>query len=128
MEVTIGATLTGGTAVTLHPAGLTPGRAVLAVTGSTRLVPKTVEFTSAAPVSKPNDPGTARTGLKVSFANREVEEGCCTVSAGTVIMDLGIRWPLSQPEAVVDDVIAYLRGLVYTTEFVQAVKAGILPQ
>jgi hypothetical protein len=56
-----------------------------------------------------------------------MEEGCCTVKAGAVIVDVNFRWNLNQPEAVADDVIAWLKGLVYTTAFSDALKKGILP-
>lgn len=128
MDITIGATLTGGTTLVLQPAGITPGKSVLAVTGSTRLEPKSVQFYAEAPVSKANDPGVAKTGMKVSLANRLTEEGCCTVAAGTVIIDVGVRWPLSQPETLVDEAVDILQGLVFSTEFISAIKAGILPQ
>jgi len=74
-----------------------------------------------------NTPGVARTGLKISFAKRDTPAGCCDPRVGAVILDLGVRWNLNQPESLVDDVIAYIRGLVYTTAFVDAVKKGVLP-
>lgn len=128
MNITIGATLTGGSSVALAPAGNQPGRSTFTSPTHSRLEPETVEFFSRNPPNPTADkPGVATTGLKVSFASRTVEEGCCTVKAGAVIADLGIRWDMSQPTTVVDDVISYLRGIVYTTAFEDAVKKGILP-
>lgn len=126
-NVTIGATLTGGSAVSLSSAGMSPGKSVFTTPDHTRLTPETVEFTVSGGNPTASDPGVARTGMKISFASRTEEEGCCTVKAGAVIADLGIRWNLTQPGTVADDVIAYLRGLVYTTQFADAVKKGIIP-
>lgn len=127
MDITIGATLTGGESVTLTPAGVSPGKSILLAPGHTFLEPETIEFTSTPPRTTNSSAGVARTGMKISFAARQTEEGCCTVQAGAVIADLGIRWSLNQSEDLVDDVIDYLRGLVYSTDFVSAVKKGVLP-
>lgn len=128
MLIKVGATLTGGSDVTLSPAGNQPGRSSYTAPGHSRLEPETLDFFIKNPTSKnPAAPGTATTGVKISFASREVEEGCCTVKSGAVVADVGIRWDLSQPATVVDDVIAYIRGVVYTTAFEDAVKKGILP-
>lgn len=127
MNVTIGATLTGGSVVALSPAGVAPGKSTFVSPDHTRLTPETVEFTTAPGTPQNTDPGVARSGLKISFASREMEEGCCTVKAGAVIVDVNFRWNLNQPGTVADDVIAYLKGLVYTTAFSDAMKKGILP-
>lgn len=130
LTVKVGATLTGGSDVVLSSAGLSAGGKVSFITpDSTRLTPEQVDIFVSGPGTSgnKNDLGTARTGFKIAFASRVTEEGCCTPAAGVVIADFGFRWPLSQPEAVVDDVIALLRGLVYTTAFADAVKKGILP-
>lgn len=127
MNVTIGATLTGGSVVALTPAGISPGKSTFVGPGHTILEPESVDFTFTPPKTTSSDPGTSRTGMKVSFANRTESEGCCTVQAGAVIVDLGVRWNLNQPTTLVDEVISYLRGLVYTTAFVDAVKKGVLP-
>jgi hypothetical protein len=128
MLVKIGATLTGGSDVTLSPAGLSAGgKATYTTPDHTRLSPEVVDFLVTAPTSSKNDPGVARSGLKISYASRSQEEGCCSVSLGTVIIDVGFRWPLGQPEAVVDDAIAMLKGLVYTAAFSDALKKGVLP-
>jgi hypothetical protein len=128
LTVKIGATLTGGSDVVLSSAGLSAGGKVSFVTpDSTRLTPEQVDIFVTGPTANKNDPGVARTGFKIAFASRVTDEGCCTPSAGVVIFDGSIRWPLSQPETVVDDVIAMIRGLVYTTAFADACKKGILP-
>lgn len=128
MLVKIGATLTGGTDTTLSPAGLSAGgKATYTTPDHSRLAPEVIDFLVTAPTPSKTDPGVARSGLKIAFASRTTEEGCCSVSLGTVIVDVNFRWPLSQPESVVDDAIAYLKGLVYTTAFEDAVKKGILP-
>lgn len=128
MNITTGATLSGGSTVTLTPAGIQPGKSTFVGPGHTILTPVTVDYTFTAPKTTSTNPGTSRTGLKVSFASRTETEGCCTVQDGAVIIDLGVRWSLNQPTTEVDDAIAYLRGLVYTTAFVDAVKKGVLPQ
>lgn len=128
LNVTIGATLTGGSTVTLASAGLSAnGKASFVTPDHTQLEPRMVDFLVTPPAPSKTDPGQARSGLKIAFASRTTEEGCCTVQAGTVICDVGMRWPLSQPDTIVDDVISYLKGLVYTQAFADAIKKGILP-
>lgn len=135
MNVTIGATLTGGSTAALTPAGLSAGgKASYTTPEHTRLNPRVVDFLVSSPVQQqatkknPNpDPGIARAGLKVAFANREASEGCCGTQLGSVIIDLGVRWSLNQPETLADDAIDYIQGLVFTTAFVDAVKKGTLP-
>jgi len=128
LNVTTGATLSGGSVVALANRGTSSGGKVSFVTPtSTQLEPRIIDFLVKTPVTNGTDPGVARAGLKIAFASRTEEEGCCTTKAGTVIVDLDIRWPLSQPSTVLDDVISYLRGLVYTQAFVDSIKLGILP-
>lgn len=127
MNVTIGATLTGGSTAVLTPAGISPGKSTFVAPDHSILTPETVDFTFTAPKTTPSDPGVSRTGMKVSFAARNDVEGCCTTQSGAVIVDLGVRWSLNQSDTLVDSVISYLRGLVYTTQFVDAVKKGVLP-
>lgn len=128
LNVTIGATLTGGTSTALTPAGLyAGGKASFTTPTHTRLEPQIVDFLVTAPTPKGSDPGVARSGVKIAFANRVEAEGCCTIVPGTIIADIGVRWPLAQPEAVVDEVIAWIRGVVYTTAFADAIKKGVLP-
>jgi hypothetical protein len=123
-----GGTMTGGATVVLTPAGLyAGGKASYTTPDHTRLEPQVIDFLVTQAVAKGTDPGVARSGLKIAFANREQAEGCCTVQPGTVIIDVGLRWPLAQPEAVVDGAIAYLQALVFSTAFVDALKKGVLP-
>lgn len=125
MDVTIEATLTGGTSKHLTSAGYTPGKASFVLPDHTRLTPETVEFSVGGSNTGANPVG--RTGMKLTLIDRQVEDGCCSVHEGAVIVDLGLRWSLNQPEALADKAIAYLRGFVYTAEFAQMVKSGILP-
>lgn len=125
MDVTVGATLTGGSTVALKPAGVTAGKSTFVTPTHTRLAPRLVEMTIGGAGTGANP--VARTGVKITYSDRNVEEGCCTVQEGSVIVDLGVRWSLNQPATLADDVVALLRGLVYTTAFVDAIKKGILP-
>lgn len=128
LNVLIGATQTGGVSTALTPAGLyAGGKASFTTPTHTRLEPQIVDFLVTAPTPKGTDPGVARSGMKIAFAKRLQEEGCCTVVPGTIIADISLRWPMAQPEEVVDEVIDWIRGLVYTTAFADAVKKGVLP-
>jgi hypothetical protein len=129
MLIKVGATQTGGSDVTLSPAGIQPGHSTFTAPSHSRLEPQTVDFYVRNPKPGKNSasPGIATTGVKISSANRLAEEGCCTVVAGAVVIDLGIRWDLSQPETVLDAAIERLRGIVYTQAFVDAAKKGVLP-
>lgn len=124
----LGGTLTGGTSVDLIPAGLSAnGKSTYLAPGSNRLEPRTIDFFVTAPTTTKNDPGVARSGFKVAFANREVSEGCCNVAAGTVIIDVSVRWPLSQPQGVLDDAISYARSAIMSSEFNSSAIYGTLP-
>lgn len=126
--INVGATESGGTATTLVPTGQTaPGKQSFATPVSTRLTPETVDVLTRNPVATKSDPGVARGGLKIAVASRVTEEGCCTTSSGVAIIDCDARWPLSQPEAVIDRAIALFRAAVMSDEFVAAIKQGILP-
>lgn len=128
LSLQLGATLTGGTPTTLTSAGpMGPNKSSFVAPGSSRLAPRAVDFLITNPTPQKGDPGVARSGVRVAFANVVSEEGCCTRNSGTVIADINLRWPLSQPDSVVDDVIEYVRALVYTTEFEDAIKNGTLP-
>lgn len=123
-----GGTMTGGSTVALTPAGLSAGgKASYTTPTHTRLEPELVDFLVTPAKTSASEPGVARAGLKVSLANRETAEGCCDVKSGTVIIDVSVRWPLSQPESVVDAAIDYVQALVHSTSFVDAVKKGVLP-
>lgn len=123
-----GGTMTGGATVVLTPAGLyAGGKASYTTPDHTRLEPQVIDFLVTQAVAKGTDPGVARSGLKIALASRVETEGCCDVQAGTVIIDVGLRWPLSQPESVVDDAIDLLQALVFNAAFTDALKKGILP-
>jgi hypothetical protein len=127
VNITEGATLTGGSSVTLSPAGILPGRSSFVGPGHTRLEPETVEFSVSGGNPGATKPGTAKTGVKITFASRLAEEGCCTVTPGAVVANLGITWDLTQPDSLVDELIARLRAVVYHSSFPDMVKKGILP-
>lgn len=128
LVVKLGATLTGGTDTTLTPAGLSAsGKMSFVAPDSSQLEPRRIDLMVTPPTTTKTDPGVARSGLKLSYASRTSEEGCCTVQQGSVIVDVGFRWPISQPETVVDDALAMLKALVYTQAFADTIKKGILP-
>lgn len=124
----VGGTLTGGSTVNLSFAGNSTGtKASFLAPTSTRLAPKQVDFYSNPAKTSATDPGVARGGLKITFADRQATEGCCGVQAGSVIIDLGIRWSLNQPESLLDAALDYLQSAVFSAEFISAVKTGALP-
>lgn len=125
-DLKVGATLTGGTTVTLTPAGNSPGKGVYAFPGHTRMVPQTAEMIVSTKGSK--QAPIAHTGVKLTLGDHTVTEGCCTVNQGTMRFDTGVQYEIgSVSEAAVDAGIAKYRAFVYTAEFVTAVKAGLLP-
>jgi hypothetical protein len=124
----VGGTLTGGASVTLTNAGNSAGTKASFVTPThTRLAPRTVDILMQPAKTTNADPGVARGGMKIAFGDRLTEEGCCTVNSGTVIIDVGVRWPLNQAESLVDDSLEMLQALVFSPAFIAAVKTGILP-
>lgn len=126
----VGGTQSGGTTTVLIPAGITGsgGKSVFLLPTSTRLAQRELDFLVAPAKTTANDPGVARAGLKLVFSDRQSgESGCCTVQQGSVIIDVGVRWHLNQPETLVDDAIAALRAAVFSTAFVDAIKKGVLP-
>lgn len=129
LTVKIGGTVSGGTDAVLASSGSNnPNKVTLLAPDSTRFEPKLVEFLTTAPVPQGQDLGTARAGIRIVFASRQDVEGCCTTKAGNVIFDGTIRWPLSQPVDVVDDVIDYIRGVVWSPAFREAIVKGVLPE
>lgn len=125
----LGGALSGGTSQTLTYAGNLNGtKASFVLPTHTRLAQRAVDYYSNPAKTTAADPGVARAGMKITFSDRTSEEGCCTVQQGSVIVDLGVRWHLNQPETLVDDAIEELQALVFTPEFIQAVKKGVLPQ
>ena len=131
MNITTGATLTGGSSVTLTPAGIQPGRSVFVGPDHTRLTPRTVEFTTSQtpPSTKNKVPGVGRTGLKIRFAGHTATEGCCDAQMDEAVVDLGVRVGLTpNSDTLADAIIDYLKGVVYTAAFEDAVRKSILPQ
>lgn len=126
-SIQVGPTLSGGTAVVLQSSGQSPGKSTFTTPTSSFLQPEKVEITSNGGNALAADPGTVRTGLKVTFASRVQEEGCCTVMAGAVVADLGIRWNLNQPIVVLHALRDVLKAIVNDDEFWTAVETGRLP-
>lgn len=125
----VGGTMTGGASVALTYAGSpVSGKVTFVAPSHTRLAPREVSLTASPANTTPSDPGVARAALKVTFGDRETQEGCCNVQAGHVIIDVGVRWSLNQPEALADDAIEMVQALVFSAAFIDAVKKGILPQ
>lgn len=125
----VGGTMTGGATVVLSASGLyAGGKASFTTPDHTRLNPQIVDFLVTPMQNAGNaDPGVARSGLKVSFASRVTEEGCCTPRTGSVIIDVGFRWPLSQPDTVRDDAIELMQALWFNTSFLASLRNGTLP-
>lgn len=123
-----GGTLTEGATKELSFSGSPVAGKVSFVTNEhTRLAARQVDFTASNAVTTATNPGVARSGMKITFGDRQTAAGCCTVEAGNVIVDVGVRWSMNQPEALVDGALEALRALVFSTAFEQAVKRGILP-
>lgn len=121
-------TISDGTTVVLTPIGSNVvGKASYVTPAHSRLAQRQIDFLVTQARTTPTDPGVARGGLKVTFGDRQSSESCCTVQQGSVIIDVGVRWSLNQPETLADDAIAYLQALVFTPEFIQVVKRGVLP-
>lgn len=127
LNIKTGATLSGGTTVALSPAGVQPGKSVYLAPDNSRLQPRKIEFTSTTGGGDSSNLGTARSGMKITFADRKVSEGCCTVKQGSIIFDFGVRWDLSQSEDDAEEVLEYLRGLVFTQEFHDLILNGVVP-
>lgn len=128
MNLTEGATLTGGSTVAYTPAGSKPGGVSYVRSTHTMAHPQRLQITARVEGESKTSLGTARGGVQFVFADRQAsEEGCCSLASGVVQLDMGTRWDLSQPESVVNEVIAAVRAFVYTNEFAALFKKGILP-
>lgn len=123
----LGGTITGGASATLSHQNTVDGKASFTTSNHTRLTPEVVEFLTSAAKSTASDPGVARAQLRISLADRQVQEGCCTVQTGLVGVDVNVRWSLNQPESLVDEVLDYVQSLVFTTAFADMIKKGVLP-
>lgn len=126
----VGGTLTGGSSLVLANAGQNnvAGKVAFYTPTHTRLAAREVDFYVGAAKTTTTDAGVARAAAKVTFANRDAVEGCCTVKAGSVIVDLGIRWSLNQPDTLVDDALNTMASIVNSPTFKDAIKKGLLPQ
>lgn len=125
----VGGTMTGGSTVALTGAGSNAGTKVSFTTPAhTRLAPRQVDFLITPTAVKGGaDPGVARSGLRIYFADRTTESGCCDPKVGSVIADVNLRWSLNQPESLVDEAIQYLQALVFNADFINGLKKGTLP-
>lgn len=124
-----GGTQTGGTNVVLTSSGKTAnGKSSFVLPTHNRLAAREVDFTVAAAKTTNTDAGVARAGAKILLANRIEAADCCTVKAGSVIIDIGIRWSLNQDETLVDEAIDIAQSILYTEAFANAIKKGLLPQ
>jgi hypothetical protein len=125
----VGGTLTGGASVVLSSAGVTgSGKSSFTMPDHTRLTPRVVDFYVTPVKSSKSDPGVARSGLKISLGDHEVVEGCCTNKQGSIIIDVGLRWSLEQPDTLIDTAIELLQALA-TADGVLAdtLRKGALP-
>lgn len=130
MTITIktGATLTGGTDLVYSDSGQgSSGERVFASTTSTILEPRQIKIKATIPTTTSANPGSSRSEVRFILGSRVQDEGCCTVSAGTVMASLTTAWPLTQPVDLVDELIDQIRGFVYTDEFVNLLKQGRIP-
>lgn len=127
MQLSIGATLTGGTAQTWTKQSTNGTKATFTSPSHTRLAPKTIELGVSGGDVLNAVPGVARSTFKVAFAARETDEGCCSATPGNVIFDGALRWNLNQPETLAEDVLAVVRAFVYTDEFEDMVLKGLIP-
>lgn len=120
-------TVTGGTPTTLTSNGFANGKGIYVFPTSSHLTPARIEISAKGPVSTPTNPGVARSVSKLTRGTRVVSEGCCDAVEGYAIADLTMRWSLSQPEQVIDDLIDDLRAYVQSDAFVSTIKSGLLP-
>lgn len=120
-------TVTGGTPTTLTPNGYANGKGVYMFPTSSHTSPARIEISAKGPVSTPTNPGVARSVSKLTRGTRVVSEGCCDAVEGYAIADLTVRWSLSQPESVLDALIADLQAYVQSDAFAATIKSGILP-
>lgn len=125
----VGGTMTGGATMALTSAGVTQtGKVSFTTPTSTRLTPEYVYFkVSGGDPGNAGNPGTAKTTMSVAFADRSVEEGCCTAVAGYIVGEVEFRWPLALPEATLIEAYDLFRSLVNSIQFKDAMTKGTLP-
>ena len=115
LVIKTGGSQSGATDVTLSSKGGAPeNQVILRTPADTRLAPRLIKFMTSTPVTTAANPGNARSTVRFILGNRVEEEGCCTVKAGTVTVDLVVNWPLTQPSSLIDEAIALIQGLVYS--------------
>lgn len=128
LTIKTGGTQSGATDVTLSSKGGAPeNQVVLRTPADTRLAPRLIKFMTSTPVTTAANPGNARSTVRFILGNRVEEEGCCTVKAGTVTVDLIVNWPLTQPDSLVDEAIGLIQGLAYSPALPSLIKDGVLP-
>lgn len=122
-------TITGGTATSLTNSGAsTSGSSQFYWPTNTRLLPRVAKFFTNVPTTTPTNPGTVRAGFRLVLGNRVEGEGCCTVKAGTVVVNVQIDWPLDQPSTLVDDAILQAQAILNEPNLIgNLVKLGLLP-
>lgn len=131
MNITTGATLSGGSTVALTPAGIQPGRSTFVGPNHTRSNIERVEFSSSQtlPNTKTGAKGQGRVGVRLQFSEAAgTGDGCCNAVQPGLVIDLGIRTDTLSSDTQVTRAIEYLRGVVYTTAFEDAIKKLVLPQ
>lgn len=131
MIITEGATLTGGSSVTLTPSGIQPGKSTFVGPGHSRLTPDVVEITTSQNPGNPKTGvvGQARTGVKIRRENSSTAEGCCTVQSDYAIIDLGVRFSLTaQGASAAEAAWDRLKALSFKDVILNAVLDGVLPQ
>lgn len=120
--------LTGGSAVTLTNAGGSASNKVsFALPGHSHLTPRVLDMLIQSAKPTPKEPGVARATVRLTRSTRVAGAECCPATQGVVGADINLRWNLNQTEAELDALIAALRGVVWTPEFVTAIKSGLLP-
>jgi hypothetical protein len=131
MNFTSGATLSGGSSVTLTPTGIQPGKSTYVGPNHTRQTVETVGFTvSVQPANaKTGKLGTGRIGLTLRFTELpESEDPCCATTPQYVNVDMGITSSTGVSDTLVHRARDYLRGISFTTAFSDALDKLILPQ
>lgn len=124
-----GGTQSGTTDIAFTSVGGAPqNQTILRAPTDTRLMPRQIKFITNTPTTTSANPGNARSTVRFILGNRVEEAGCCDVKAGTVTVDLVVNWPMSQPDTLVDEVVAWLQGLAYNSALPSLIKSGVLPQ
>lgn len=123
----VGGTLTGGATLIATEAAASGGKSLFTLPGHSRLEVRTLELSTNTDSARGTNP-VGRAAVKVVFGNRITEDGCCTVKSGNHIIDLGVRYALTQDVSVLDDCIDVVRAFVFSDEFEAMVKSGVVPR